>query len=469
MIIRFHLRVSAAINRKLLQFPGSKLLSSVVASLIQIAIVITVSFVIAVLLVSCFSGIRSIVISQKGNEIYSTKDIIQEWLLATAILNNANPYVPIQDLARQYLGNVPHVQNGEHPTPHPPTAGLIFLPLAFLSYPIAVRIWLAIEIACLWGALYLICLTLECTRPWRRALAVTPLALSWGAVTDDLALGQLVIFQLFVLSAAWLSLAKGCDGVAGLLVGFSVLLKPTLWPVALLFLTHRSRRGMISCASIVAAGYFISAFVLGIERLNGYFTSVVPIVDRVYSTSLWNLSLRTVGPKLFQGTYSSVHNAISAPPLINAPALASPVGFLLPLALLAATVVAVRRMSILASFAMLMTISIIISPVAWGPYVALLALPIAWIFHSLYSRGLPHGETIIAVIQTLILFPRWTLWVGIALSFAGLKTSPEHSIVIPADAALITLIPTVTVLALLVLILHLDLREKSFSRRGQIV
>ncbi len=50
------------------------------------------------------------------------KDFLQEYLLARAIAEGVDPYLPIPMLADRFLGQLP-VPLFPHPTPHPPTAG----------------------------------------------------------------------------------------------------------------------------------------------------------------------------------------------------------------------------------------------------------------------------------------------------------------------------------------------------------
>ena len=109
-------------------------------------------------------------------------------------------------------------------------------------------------------------------------------------------------------------------------------------PVALFFLIRRDLRALVSLAGTLGAGLFASLAVLGPTTLIRYVVDVLPLVDRIYAASLWNLSLRSVGPRLFAGTASPVQNAISAPPLIHLAALAGPVGLLLPLVAILAVV-----------------------------------------------------------------------------------------------------------------------------------
>ena len=83
------------------------------------------------------------------------KDFVQEYVLARAVAERADPYVPIARLVAEYLGVVPEAVF-PHPTPHPPTVGLLFLPLALTDYNTAAALWLAFEVVCLLVAVHVL-------------------------------------------------------------------------------------------------------------------------------------------------------------------------------------------------------------------------------------------------------------------------------------------------------------------------
>src|ERR1700716_621502 len=80
------------------------------------------------------------------------KDFGQEYLLARAIRDGVDPYLPIQTLGARYV-DVTGYFDRQHPPPRPPTVGLLALPLGLLSYSTAARVWFAFELVCLVAAL----------------------------------------------------------------------------------------------------------------------------------------------------------------------------------------------------------------------------------------------------------------------------------------------------------------------------
>src|SRR4030067_73856 len=48
---------------------------------------------------------------------YQERDILQEYLMAKALLSGVNPYLPLQELAQLFIGKFPYLP---HPAPYPP-------------------------------------------------------------------------------------------------------------------------------------------------------------------------------------------------------------------------------------------------------------------------------------------------------------------------------------------------------------
>src|SRR4051812_4276334 len=70
-----------------------------------------------------------------------SKDFGQDYLLGRAVLAGDQLYVPLQRLAARYLALPNNPSAPELITPHPPTLGVFFAPLAMLEYPVAAMVW----------------------------------------------------------------------------------------------------------------------------------------------------------------------------------------------------------------------------------------------------------------------------------------------------------------------------------------
>src|SRR5260370_37798132 len=146
------------------------------------------------------------------------KDFGQEYLLARAIRAGVDPYLPIEVLAERFVQVTGYLAK-VHPTPHPPTVGLLALPLGYLSFPDAVRTWFEFELVCLLAVVIL--LIRGAGLPFRLRIApFLALALvAWPPITLELGLGQLMLPLLLGLAGAQVALLAGRSVLGGVLLG----------------------------------------------------------------------------------------------------------------------------------------------------------------------------------------------------------------------------------------------------------
>jgi hypothetical protein len=82
-----------------------------------------------------FLGVYNIVRSAQTllpPDVYS-KDFLQEYLMARALLLGVNPYLPLSELAARFLGPLPVIVF-PHPLAAPPPAAMLSIPLGLLGY-----------------------------------------------------------------------------------------------------------------------------------------------------------------------------------------------------------------------------------------------------------------------------------------------------------------------------------------------
>ncbi len=395
--------------------------------------------------------LNRIVDSFRERSLYS-KDIIQDWLLAKAILHKTNPYLDIQELATRFIANVPQVQNGSHPSPHPPTVGILMTPLAFLSYKTAMIAWFLIELAFVAGSVYLICLTLKIKRPIALSIIAIPLSALWGASGEELVLGQLGITQLFFLSAAWYCISRQQAQLSGIFTGLAIILKPMLWPMLFFFVLKRLYKSLCYCALALLLSGGISAAILGRESLVYYATNVLPSVDGIYACSILNLSLRSIAPKVFTGIHSPIHNIVYAKPMIDIPVLGAPLGWLLPIISIVLIFFYVFRLDTQIGFSLMIIACILASPVVWGHYLVLLAIPISLLIKATIERG-SRKSSYLSAILGIFLFPSALFWYGCITLLSGDMPTAKHSITIPVGLGFIMYVPTAAATLLIFAIL----------------
>ncbi|HVC32280.1 MAG TPA: glycosyltransferase family 87 protein [Chloroflexota bacterium] len=387
-------------------------------------------------------------------------DFVQDYVMARAIADGTNPYLPTGDLVERYLGINPG-SHFPHPTPHPPTAGLLLLPLTLVGYTTAAAIWFGCELAFLVASVYLVARA-EGARvsPW--ALLATVSALfAWYPVSEDLGSGQLMVLLLVCLTGARLALRSKRSALGGALVGLAILAKPVPWPVLLLFAIRREWRALVSALATIGLGYAAAGLVIGIDRLFFYLTRVLPTVTDGYRAIARNLSLWTVGWRVFDGTRQTVFGgtvlpAIAAPPLFKLTVAAGIVSAALPLALLVAACVVVGKLDRLdAGLGVMICVSILVSPTAWSNYLVLAVIPAAQVIAWLNSHDFPKWETNVAILVGMALFVPLFVWAILAFAIAGEPPPPSLIGSLPFVPALLTLAPSAATTGLAYLMVRL--------------
>lgn len=382
------------------------------------------------------------------------KDFLQEYLLARAIAERVDPYLPIPALAGRFLGPL-QVLLFPHPTPHPPTAGLIVLPIAFLDYPSAAAVWVIVEATCLVASVHLLGRIGGVRMGIPATLITAGIALLWFAFTMDIVLGQLMLPLLLLLAGAHCALASGRSCVGSTFIGLGLLLKPVAWPLLLVFVVRGEWRALASAISTALIGYAIAAWAIGFGAVAAYLTQVLPAVTRFYQDNLGNVSAWTLGWRVFGGTSSGLFPPISAPPLVHSAEAAAAVSTALPVFILLASLIAIRRQKDVArSLGLMICVSILVSPISWNHYLALAAIPAVQVGSWLIRHNLPPRETNAALLVAVLLL-MGSEWTKVAIAIAGQPVAFEGTVPIPFAPALLTLMPAVAVVALAFLLVAL--------------
>lgn len=373
------------------------------------------------------------------------RDFTGFYLLASAIRYRMDVTLPLTTIGAQ-LGIDPALVGFDHPTPHPPTLGLLFLPFAYIDYTLGGLIWLAIEFSSLVVAIALLA---RLTGFRLHPLLVLPIALAlvaWDPVSWELKWGQVGLLLLLLYIGMVLLLQRGHPSGAGVLFGLTLLLKPLTIPVAALLLLRRRWQVLGAAAGVLAGGYAAALLTVGPIALIKYFTQSLPTVGRFYSTFWSNSSLATLGSRLFEGMWQPrvlprpEDAVIVSDPLIASPLAAQAILILLPLLVIGAGLWAVRRLPLDSAVAILLCISIAVSPISWIHY-EVLALPlIAQTLAWLQARGWPRRPTLAAASILLPMLFWLMTWLYLGLSFArpSLEGELPHY---PAVATLPVLMP----------------------------
>jgi hypothetical protein len=383
------------------------------------------------------------------------KDLVQEYLLARAVVDGIDPYLPLPDLGARYLGSLPRF-NLPHPTPHPPPIILISLPLVLFSFEQAAVIWFCFEIIMTSVAVCFIVYALDRKIVFYLVPVIIIFLIAWRPIFTDLAYGQLMTFILFLLAGAWLSFKKGKHFLAGILLGGAIAFKLVGWPVLFFFFIKKNWKSFLTTIATIAALNITAIFIMGFDPVYYYYTEVSKIISPLYRAHEGNFSLWTLGWRFFEGTGSPQVSGIIAPPLISIPELAPIISFSVPCLLLGLGLLISHRVKKFdTAFGLLICISVLVNPIFWVIYIVILLVPIVIIWNLLVKSELPKVETYIFSGISLFLFLPREIIVLLLDLFAGpttLDTIPQISFA----ASLVTLLPTAAVIGLVWLIWRLD-------------
>ncbi len=239
-----------------------------------------------------------------------------------------------------------------------PPLGLAIGPLAGVELDTAIVIWFLLHGLALAGA----CALMPVER-WVKLAAFGVAALSL-AVLRDFALGNVSVLLLLPLAAAWRWLDRPAGAVAQAL---AMAVRPTL---GLLLVWQLLRRQWRALAWTIGAGVVLILVTLPLVGLDGY---------REYVTVLRNLS-GVMGVERNQDLGTTMLELGLDSSLAN---LALLVGYGLGLAAIALSLRRDRELG----FVVTVGASLLLSPLLWDHYAAMLVLPAAF----LASRGRPWG------------------------------------------------------------------------------
>jgi hypothetical protein len=259
------------------------------------------------------------------------------WEPARALLDGGSIY-PEPTAASVVIGN---------PSVYPPVFILVSVPLALLPATAAAWIWFCLLGVGLFGALWLVGV-----RDWRCYV----LALTSPVVVHGMTYGNLTLLLVVPLAVAWRYRETAL--VAGLAVGAAVAAKLFVWPLVIwLLLTRRFAAALWAVASSAFLVFGAWALV-GFDGLADY-PDLLRVVQDVYA--IRSVSIATVAG----GLGASVSGAVVVAALAG-------------VALLGLAAWALRRPdSDRRTFALVVTVCIVASPIVWPNYTALLFVPIA--------------------------------------------------------------------------------------------
>ncbi len=388
------------------------------------------------------------------------KDIFQEYLLSKAVLAGVPPYLPLPELAQHFMGDNLPENLYPHPTPHPPTVILLALPLGFFSFQVAALVWFVFELVCLMAAAYGMSWWFNSQEHvWRRAFFIFFFMLAWRPWMEELMNGQLGIFQLALLVGAWLALRKERDWIGGALLGITIALKLIAWPLAFFLLIRRRWRAVFSIGLAFGVCNLLALLIMGWDQIFYYYTQVSVQVMPLYRAFGWNLSLSSLGWRLFDGTGSpGLIGFLSDPLLFYWPLGARVFSVLIPAVVF---LVALWRVQPVASFdiayAMMLCVAVVLSPISWIHYFVLAAISIVVVVGYLRGQSMFGAEPKLVFLLGALFF----CWDSLHDSLPEMMTLTvvNMQMVVPVWVSLWSLLPTFLLLVVFGLLERLDNRS----------
>jgi len=310
------------------------------------------------------------------------------WQAARLVMHGHSPYPSASFVAHS------HPANGDYEYfVYPPPFALAVVPLAVLPFAAAAAIWTTLLLACLLGSLAVLGV-----RDWRcygLVLATVPAlsAVRLGAVTPLL---------MLLAACAWRYRNEPLK--VGAAVGGAIVLKLFLWPLVLwLLVTRRTRAAVVAAGGAVVA----SALAWAALRLDGL---------REYPTLL-----RTLAHIEGRESYSLV--ALADRLHLSHPSTTWIV-LAIPIALLLVTACLTRAPGVRddAAFVTAIGLALVLTPIVWLNYFALLAVPLAvrrprlsfdwlllllfWATPSPEPKAHPLWQVLLAVVLSLLIIWR---------------------------------------------------------------
>jgi hypothetical protein len=313
----------------------------------------------------------------------SNGDFSAYYLAAVAIADGHSPY------DEAYAARTAQ-RRGIHRTPYvylPPLA-VALLPLAHLDYATAAALWKKLSIACLLIAVYLLGGIARVRTRYRIALMAC--AFLVPAVHTTIEIGQNNLVLLLLLTCAALAgsrLELGRQSAGGLALGTAVLAKAFLpLPVLAAWIASRRWAALASAAAAIVGATALSIGVVGWEAVTSWPSAMASSTARPEFYLVYNQSLEAVMNRFcVAGTYSSARFGrfewIIVPALFECGRAGKIAGLALGAAILGWSWWVCRGArtpeGVLFAFAVLLTASLVATPIVWEHYYVVLLLPFA--------------------------------------------------------------------------------------------
>jgi len=361
------------------------------------------------LVVLGLATIKAVLESMAPPLIYQ-RDLLQDYLIGKAGLTGLSPYLPLSYLAERFFPDT-GVATLPHPTPHPPPVVFLGLPLAMVHYQVASALWFVLELLACGLTIVMLHRWLGLRVTVSRVTVATLIVLGWNPFLQEMIYGQLMVVVLMLMTVAGFLQQRGRSISSGIALGVALSLKLLGWPLLIFLALKKQWRSVSATVGTVVTLNLLAAVLLTPEVVADYYAHVARDVAPYYRAFAFNFSPWTLGWRLFEGTGSSVLVSFTAPPLIAWPWLAGVVSPLMVVSVLCLGLcLALKVPEWDVAYMILLSSSVLATPITWVHYFTWTLPPIAFIGKQLWDIGLPRRPTsLLLVIVVVLAIPAGTL------------------------------------------------------------
>lgn len=207
---------------------------------------------------------------------------------------NAYDFSTLQSLAAEM--HVPKVTDYRYP----PFYTLLLLPLSFVPYPVAAILWRVLNLALILLAVWLIVKTLSLRLDARNALVIGLIVFNFDPLVYNLAIGQINLVILILLTGAAFAWTRQRHGLGGVLLALAASIKVAPAVFLLYFLWKKGFRFVLSAIAATVAFAGLGFLALG-EQATRTFIKVVTSFAQEDTAWIGNQSLRGFLARIFVG------------------------------------------------------------------------------------------------------------------------------------------------------------------------
>ncbi len=302
------------------------------------------------------------------------KDFIQDYLSSKSLLEGKDPYSSVPELITRYLPSNRQVYL-THPSPHPPFSIIFFVPFSLLPYHIAAYLWFGLQLFCLLLAFMLSSKHLAVANDRDSHRTIWLAFLGSGLLWREFFWGQQNSFLLLLLLSTWICWKKRRFFIAGALLGIAISLKLFLAPLVIFFIRDKTWKSLIGTFLVLLVSLSGPLYFFGPQIIESYFLDIAPMISSLYANSLDNQSLFSVPGRIFEGAFTPL-NGHESDALCFWPQATEVVRFIF-VALMAGSFISIWRKATKESlfFGSLILLCLFFSPISWGHYYLLTAIP----------------------------------------------------------------------------------------------